>query len=76
MSYTQRKTNDSMNTWFSNMSDFMNIVPNLLTAESQDAFDLWCDKLMAIDKRSLVLYIRKNRDRIRFDLPMELERLL
>ena len=65
MSYRpQNKTNDTLNNWFSNIADFMNITPNLLRASSKESFEVWFEKLEKIDKRSLFLFLKKHKDEI------------
>ncbi|MBP3278308.1 MAG: hypothetical protein J6M44_05065 [Butyrivibrio sp.] len=65
MSYRpQNKTNDSLNNWFSNIADFINISPNLLKASSLDSFKVWFEKLEKIDRRSLYLFLKKHKDEI------------
>lgn len=64
MSYVEPNTSDSLNDWFSNMANFMNILPNILKATEKSTFCRWFDKLYEIDKRSLRLYLIKHKNKI------------
>lgn len=65
MSYKQPNTGDSVNDLFTNLANFMNIVPNMMNATEPTEFNLWFDKLYEIDKRSLKLYIEKHSNEIK-----------
>lgn len=64
MSYVRKETGDSINNYFHDISNFMNILPNMINAQTKDEFQIWFDKLYIIDKRSLFLYISDNKDLI------------
>lgn len=64
MSYPRPNTGNSMNDYFSGLVDFTVIAPNLLSAKDPAAFQVWLEKLEQIDRRSLLLYIKKYKDRI------------
>ena len=64
MSYRKSNTNDGIYDLFSNLAYFTNIVPNLINAKTKKEFNLWFDKLFEIDKRSLKLYLEKNKNKI------------
>lgn len=65
MSYRKPDTGNSMNDYFSALMDFNLLAPKLLQADTSRKFDIWLDKLAQIDRRSTVLYVKKNKDRIR-----------
>ena len=58
-------TGDSLNDYFTRLSDFTNIAPNLLKAKSAESFEVWFEKLELIDKRSLYFYIREHKSEIK-----------
>lgn len=62
MSYPKPRTGNPMNDYFTALNDFTMLAPKLLAAKSPDAFEIWLDKLMSIDRRSLVLYIKEHED--------------
>ena len=64
MSYKQPIKKDSLNNWFTNIANFMNIVPNMINAKEKSTFCRWFDKLYEIDKRSLRLYLIKHKEQI------------
>lgn len=64
MSYKRPDTGNSMNDYFSTLMDFNTLAPHLLEANTKQAFDAWLDKLAMVDRRSTVLYIKANRDKI------------
>lgn len=64
MSYQKRKTGNSMNDYFTRLRDFYLLVPNLEKAETPRTFELWLDKLVQIDRRSLILWLRKHQKTI------------
>lgn len=53
-----------MNNYFSTLMDFNTHAPRLLTAATEQEFDIWLDKLALIDRRSAVLYVKANKDKI------------
>ena len=64
MSYRRPDTGNSMNDYFSALADFVMLAPHLLQAENSRSFQIWLEKLELIDRRSLLLYLRKHRDEI------------
>lgn len=65
MSYPRPDTGNSMNDYFSALGDFVMLAPHLLRAETEQNFIIWLEKLELIDRRSLLLYLRKHREEIR-----------
>lgn len=64
MSYTPEKTNDMLNDYFTNLADFMSISPNILQADNKVDFLNWITKAEQIDKRTLLLFLRKHKEQI------------
>lgn len=64
MSYQKRDTKNALNNYFTRLRDFYMLAPKLLGAENLRSFEIWLDKLIQIDRRSLVLYLRKHKDEI------------
>lgn len=64
MSYTRIKSDDGVSDFFSNISNFMNILPNMLQASDPDVFFVWFEKLDEIDRRSLYRYILTHNIRV------------
>lgn len=64
MSYKRPNTGNDMNDYFSRVMAFSNLAPNLLKAATAQGFEVWMDKLMQIDRRSLVLYLKKHREEL------------
>ena len=64
MSYRQPKTGNSLNDYFSALADFNMLSDHLLTAKTEESFQIWLEKLEAIDKRALYLYIKKHKAEI------------
>lgn len=64
MSYREQKTGNGMNDYFIRLRDFYHLVQNLQNAKTPRTFELWLDKLIRIDRRSLVLWLKKNRDNL------------
>ena len=64
MSYTPEKTNDMLNDYFTNLADFMSISPNILQADNKVDFLNWITKAEQIDKRTLLLFLRKHKKQI------------
>ena len=65
MSYHHTPKSDSLNDYFSRLTDFTVIAPNLLNAETEFEFEIWLEKLEQIDRRSLYFYLKTHRDDIR-----------
>ena len=61
MSYVKPNTGNAVNDWFTNIVNFTNIAPRLLEIKNKPSFSIWLDKLEAIDKRSLYLYLRAHK---------------
>lgn len=64
MSYRKPNTGNTINDYFSRVRDFTRLAPKLLKVDNPQSFEIWLDKLIQIDKRSLVLYLRKHKDQI------------
>ena len=64
MSYRRPDTGNSMNDYFSSLVDFTVVAPRLLEAATPEDFNVWLEKLELIDRRPLLRYIRKHKDRI------------
>lgn len=60
MSYKKPDTGDLLNDYFSQLTDFVSISPNLLNATSEQEFEVWLEKLELIDRRALFLFIQQN----------------
>lgn len=64
MSYKRPNTGNTMNDYFTALSDFTQLAPNLLAAKNINAFQIWLEKLELIDKRSLHIYLQKHKNEI------------
>lgn len=64
MSYQKQNCNNPMNAYFSRLRDFYLLVPKLKNAKTLRTFELWLDKLIRIDRRSLVLWLRAHQKEI------------
>lgn len=64
MSYHHRQTQDSLNSYFSALTDFTVLSKHLLEAKNEQSFEIWVDKLALIDKRALLLFARKHKNEI------------
>ena len=64
MSYRRPNTGNSMNDYFSALSDFQMLSSHLLDAKNEESFEVWLEKLELIDKRSLLLFLRKHKEEI------------
>lgn len=64
MSYHKPNTGNTMNDYFSSLLDFVTLAPNLLNVKNEHSFQIWLEKLEQIDKRSLILYLRKHKNDI------------
>lgn len=64
MSYQKPNTGNSMNDYFTNLSTFYQLAPKLLAAKDPQNFEIWLDKLIQVDRRSLVLFIQKHEKEI------------
>lgn len=65
MSFVKADTGDSLNDFFTDMADFMNISGNLLKADTLQVFIVWFEKLELINKRSLFLFLKQHKKEIR-----------
>ena len=61
MSYRKPNTGNSMNDFFTALSDFNMLSDHLLTAKTEESFEIWLEKLEAIDKRALYLFCQKHK---------------
>ena len=64
MSFKKITTKDSISDYLSNLSNFTNISENLLNAKSKQTFVAWFSKMDGIDRRSLILFLEKNKNKI------------
>lgn len=64
MSYVVEKKEEYLNECFSRWADFARLSDHLLNAETDFEFELWFEKLEAIDKRYLYLFIKDNYKKI------------
>ena len=64
MSYRRPDTGNSMNDYFSSLADFTMLSHNLLEASTEQNFLIWLEKLALIDRRALILFLRKHREEI------------
>lgn len=60
MSYKSIDTNDLTKKYFFDLGNFVNILPQLASAHSEQAWELWFEKLALIDRRSLYRYLKDN----------------
>ena len=61
MSYKATKTKNPLHNLFRRLFDFYRVAPNLLNSKSLEEFELWLDKLMQIDRRSLYRYLKAHK---------------
>ena len=64
MSYRRPNTGNPMNDYFSALIDFTMLADHLLTAKTEESFEIWLEKLELIDKRALFLFVRKHKAEI------------
>lgn len=64
MSYKKPDTGNTMNDYFTRVGDFTRLAPKLLDARTVHNFEIWLDKLIQIDRRSLVLYLKAHEEEI------------
>lgn len=64
MSYQKPQYEDPLRNYFRNLTNFYQLAPHLLNAKTEEDFEIWLEKLEAIDRRSLFLYLRENKDKI------------
>ena len=65
LSYTHTNTGNTMHDYFTALADFTMLAPRLLQAKNAQSFQIWLDKLEAIDRRSLLLYLRKHTNELK-----------
>lgn len=65
MSYKKPNTGNTMNDYFTALTDFTLLAPRILRANNSHSFQIWLEKLEAIDRRSLLLYLRQNKNKIK-----------
>lgn len=64
MSYRKPNTGNAMNDYFSSLADFTMLAPKLIQAQNSQSFQIWLEKLEAIDRRSLLLYLKQHKNEI------------
>lgn len=64
MSYPKPNTGNSMNDYFSALADFTMLAPKLLQAKNSQSFQIWLEKLEAIDRRALFLWLKKHKEEL------------
>lgn len=64
MSYQAPESSDSLSEFFSRLTDFYTVLPNLRKAETKDDFLTWYDKLERIDRRSLYIFLHTHKDEL------------
>ena len=64
MSYQKADTGNSMNDYFTSLTDFVMLAPHLLQANNPESFEIWLEKLEKIDRRALFLYLRQHKEEI------------
>lgn len=64
MSYPAPNTGNTMNDLFSRLSDFHQLSWHILEAETIEAFHVWLDKLILIDRRSTILFLEQHKSEI------------
>ncbi len=67
MSYKKPDTGNTMNDYFTALSDFNMLSNNLLSAKTESSFTIWLEKLIAIDKRATYLFIKQHHKEINND---------
>lgn len=65
MSYRKPDTGNTMHDHFICLADFIVLAPRLINAQNTASFEIWLEKLEAIDRRSLLLYLRTHKEKIR-----------
>lgn len=64
MSYHKPDTGNDMNNYFTSLADFTMLAPRLIEAKDEEHFEVWLEKLLLIDRRSLLIYIREHKNEI------------
>lgn len=62
--YIKANTDDLVNNWFSNATDFLRAANRMLAAQTELEFEVFLEKSISIDKRSTCLFIEKHADKI------------
>ena len=53
----QNSSDDNLNVLFTKLADFQSLSKVLLTAKDKEVYELWFEKLYAIDKRTLYFFL-------------------
>lgn len=64
MRYNKTKTDDNVYNFITDLIEFNKHSHNLIEAKSFKEFEVWFEKCEEIDKRSLLLFLRNNKDKI------------
>ena len=64
MSYRRPNTGNTMNDYFTSLSDFTMLSKNLLNAKTEETFEIWLEKLELIDKRALYLFLIQHKSEL------------
>lgn len=64
MSYHALERSDSTSSYFSRLTDFYSVLPNLKAADTKENFLIWYDQLERIDRRSLYIYLHNHKDEL------------
>ena len=64
MSYSKPNKGNAMNDYLSSLTNFVVLAPHLIQARNANSFQIWLEKLEEIDRRALLLYLRKNKTNI------------
>ena len=64
MSYRKPNTGNAMNDYLTSLTNFVVLAPHLIEAKNTNSFQIWLEKLEKIDRRALLLYLRKNKNNI------------
>ena len=64
MSYIAAKREDTLNCYFTRLSDFMKISKKLFLIDDFDYFIFWLSKMQDIDNRATFLFLKKNQDKL------------
>ena len=51
---------DSLNQYFSKLTEFVSMAPHLLHAKSDQEFEVWMEKMEKTDRRALFLFAKKH----------------
>ena len=64
MSYHKPNTGNMMNDYFTSLADFTMLAPHLINAKDEEHFEAWLEKLLLIDRRSLLIFLREHKNEI------------